>query len=166
MKDSILYALKSLVRSLLKIIERVKLFIFLFPFRKKGKNIKLFFPLKMEGKQFISIGNNTSIGSFCHMWGGGVIEIGNNVLIAAHCCITSVGHDPSCSDMIKNFVTKKVVIEDDVWLGYNVIVLPGVTIGKGSVVGAGSVVTTDIPPFSIAVGNPVKVIKERVIIGK
>jgi acetyltransferase-like isoleucine patch superfamily enzyme len=65
--------------------------------------------------------------------------------------------------MIENTISKEVVIEDDVWLGYNVIVLPGVTIGKGSVIGAGSVVSKDIPPYSIAIGNPARVIKKREI---
>lgn len=60
-------------------------------------------------------------------------------------------------------ISKSVSIEDDVWLGYNVTVLPGVTIGKGSVIGAGSVVCSDIPPYSIAVGNPAKVIKRRIM---
>ena len=52
-----------------------------------------------------------------------------------------------------------VVIEDDCWLGGGVIVLAGVTIGKGSVIGAGSIVTKDIPPYSVAVGNPCKVMR-------
>lgn len=54
-----------------------------------------------------------------------------------------------------------MIIEDDVWLGYGVIVLPGVRIGRGSVIGAGSVVAKDIPPYSIAVGNPIVIIKQR-----
>ncbi|WP_159931152.1 DapH/DapD/GlmU-related protein [Oceanicoccus sp. KOV_DT_Chl] len=59
------------------------------------------------------------------------------------------------------FSGDKVVIEDDVWLGYGVIVLTGVTIGKGSIIAAGSLVTKDIPPYSIAAGSPVRVIKKR-----
>ncbi|MBL4677498.1 MAG: hypothetical protein JKY70_15040 [Mucilaginibacter sp.] len=55
--------------------------------------------------------------------------------------------------------TKPVIIEDNVWIGETVSVLPGVTIGKGSIIGASAVVTKNIPPYSIAVGNPAKVIK-------
>ena len=55
--------------------------------------------------------------------------------------------------------SKPIVIEDDCWLGGGVIVLAGVTIGKGSVIGAGSIVTKDIPPYSVAVGNPCKVMR-------
>lgn len=53
------------------------------------------------------------------------------------------------------------VIEEDVWIGINVTVMPGVTIGRGSIIGAGSVVTRSIPPYSIAVGNPCRVIKKK-----
>ena len=56
---------------------------------------------------------------------------------------------------------KPVVIGDDVWLGRRAIILPGVCIGNGSIIGAGAVVTKDIPPFSVAVGVPAKVIKDR-----
>lgn len=59
------------------------------------------------------------------------------------------------------YAEEKVVIETDVWLGYGVIVLTGVTVGRGSVVAAGSVVTCDISPYSIAVGMPAKVIAQR-----
>ncbi|MDE6407021.1 MAG: hypothetical protein K2K48_06295 [Anaeroplasmataceae bacterium] len=55
---------------------------------------------------------------------------------------------------------KPVIIGDKTWLGANVTVLPGVTIGEGAVIGAGSVVTKDIPPYTVAVGNPCKVVKE------
>ena len=54
-----------------------------------------------------------------------------------------------------------VVIEDDVWVGARVIVLPGIRIGKGSVIGAGAIVTKDVPPFSICVGNPARIIRSR-----
>lgn len=56
---------------------------------------------------------------------------------------------------------KKVTIEDDVWIGTQISILPGVTIGRGSVIGAGAVVTKDTPPYSVAVGMPAKVIKDR-----
>lgn len=54
-----------------------------------------------------------------------------------------------------------VYIDDDVWIGARVIILPGITIGKGSILGAGSVVTKDVPPFSIVAGNPARIIRNR-----
>ena len=56
---------------------------------------------------------------------------------------------------------KKIIIEDDVWLGSRVIVLPGVTIGKGSIIGAGTVLTKSVPPYSIVAGNPGKIVRNR-----
>lgn len=56
---------------------------------------------------------------------------------------------------------KPVVIEDDVWIGSRVIILPGVTIGKGSVIGASAVVSKSVPPYSVVAGNPAKIVKTR-----
>ena len=63
--------------------------------------------------------------------------------------------------MFNTVVLGSVTVEDDVWIGSNCVILPGVTIGCGSVIGAGAVVTKDIPPYSIAVGVPAKVLKQR-----
>ena len=67
-----------------------------------------------------------------------------------------------CSDGVKRFVcyAKPVTIGNDCWFGANVVICPGVTIGEGAVVGANSTVTKDVPPYTIVVGNPAKVIKE------
>lgn len=112
----------------------------------------------------ISIGKNCSINSFCHISGKGDIEIGNNVLIATQCVIISSNHNFERTDIpIKQQgnTPEKIVIEDDVWLGAGVKILAGVRVGKGCVVGAGSVVTKDLPPFSVAVGVPARIIRER-----
>jgi acetyltransferase-like isoleucine patch superfamily enzyme len=120
-------------------------------------------PLVIKGKYNVSIGSHTAIGEYVHIWGNGGVNIGSDVLIAAQCCISSLGHDYTSSLINEKTIAKPVIIEDAVWMGYNVTVLPGVKIGKGSVIGAGSVVSKDIPPYSIAVGNPCKVIKKREI---
>jgi len=147
-----------------RILLKARINYFLRDLKSKGNNINIYFPIVIHGKEFITIGDNTSIGEYAHMWGNGGIFIGNNVLIAAHCCISTLNHNYSEAIInIGGVTAKPVAIEDDVWLGYNVIILPGVTIGQGSVIGAGSVVTKDIPPYSIAVGNPAIVIKKRVV---
>lgn len=145
-----------------KFIYRIKHFFFCINIKHIGKDSRFAFPLIIESKEHVSIGDNTGIGAYVHMWGSGGIYIGNNVLIAAHCCITSLNHNYN-NTLIRDgqIIKRKVIIEDDVWLGYNTIVLPGIKIGKGAVIGAGSVVTSDIPPYAIAVGNPAKVIKYR-----
>lgn len=101
------------------------------------------------------------IGSFSGMSGVTIgcfysVIIGNNVKIGANCLVTDGDwhHEDSRSSS-----PKEVIIEDNVWIGYNSIILKGVTIGANSLIGSGSVVTKDIPPNSIAVGNPCKVIK-------
>lgn len=149
-------------RLISKYLRRVRHFFFLKPIGNKGRDIRIYFPVKIHGKKNISIGSNVSIGEYSHFWAGEVgLDIGNNVMIAAHCCVTTLGHDVMAANMRANLVAAKIIIEDDVWLGYNVTILPGVKIGRGSVIGAGSVVTKNVPPLSIAVGNPAKCIKTR-----
>lgn len=92
------------------------------------------------------------------------VRIGKNVLIASNVLVTDSDHvvQPGGVPVTKNckFITKPVRIEDNCWIGQNVVVLKGVTIGHDSIVGANSVVTRDIPPYSIAAGNPARVIKK------
>jgi acetyltransferase-like isoleucine patch superfamily enzyme len=114
----------------------------------------------------IVIGNNTVINRGCKFFGSYfnksvTIEIGNNVAIAPFCCFYSAGHDYEYIYLPDTAAS--IIIKDNVWIGGKSIILPGVTIGEGSVIGAGSVVTKDILPWSIAVGNPAKVIKSRKI---
>lgn len=109
------------------------------------------------------IGNNVSINRNTVI--RGYFKIGNDVAIAPNCTIIGANHNFQRTDIVikQQGVSNRggIIIEDDVWIGANCVVLDGVTIGKGSVIGAGSIVTKSIPPFSIAVGNPCKVIKSR-----
>jgi acetyltransferase-like isoleucine patch superfamily enzyme len=112
----------------------------------------------------IEIGENSSINHFTILRGSGGITIGSCVRIAPHCTIIASSHifkdvgNPIC---LQGLEAKGITIKDDVWIGSNVSVLDGVTIGKGSIIGAGSVVTKSIPEYCIAVGVPAKVIKKR-----
>lgn len=89
-----------------------------------------------------------------------LVTIGDRVQIGTGVSIITAGHDTSVLSRRK-FVEfgHPIFIEDDCWIGSNVVILPGVTIGQGSTIGAGSVVTKDIPPFSVAVGTPCRVKK-------
>lgn len=112
----------------------------------------------------LSVGNNVYIGPYCVLFGAGGIKIGNNVLIAPSVVVTSHQHTfKSTGKLIREQPEDfdAVVIEDDVWIGSNAIILPGVTIGKGTVIGAGAVVTESVPPGIVAVGMPARVIRER-----
>ena len=88
------------------------------------------------------------------------VNFGNNVRIGPNCGIYTSGHPLDKEERRKVEFAKPIKIGNDVWIGGNVAVLPGVTIGDNVVIGAGSVVNKDIPSNSIAVGNPCKVIKE------
>lgn len=102
-----------------------------------------------------SIGERSGIGINCQIYGS--VEIGNNVMMGPECCIYTTGHEHSRTDipMIEQGSTpeKKVIIEDDVWIGRRVIIMPGVTIAKGCIIGAGAVVTKDTLPYGVYGGD-------------
>ncbi len=117
-----------------------------------------------KGEGRIIINERSRLGSHTFIYGDGGVEIGKDSLIANHVELISGNHkfrDASRLIRLQGGELKKISIGNDVWLGAYVIVLPGVTIGDGAVVGAGSVVTLDIPSYSIAVGVPAKVVGKR-----
>lgn len=112
----------------------------------------------------ISIGNATYIGPYTTMGGPGNITIGENCMIASHGAICANNHvfeDPYTPIEQQGVIRRGIVIENDCWLGAGVKVLDGVRIGKGSVVGAGAVVTKSLPAYSIAVGVPARCVRNR-----
>ena len=113
---------------------------------------------------WITMGSHCTVNSYAILYGQGGLRIGNDVRIAPQVMIMPTNHiyeDPDVPIRKQGLRAKGVKIEDDVWFGVGAIVLDGVTIGKGSVIGAGAVVTRDIPPYSVAVGVPAKVVKKR-----
>lgn len=107
----------------------------------------------------IELGEHTYINMNCSFIDDGKIIIGKAVMFGTNVVIATVGH-PINPDMRKYMYTDPVVIEDNCWIGANVTICPGVTIGKNTVIGAGSVVTRDIPANVVAVGNPCKPLRE------
>ncbi|MBR3019133.1 MAG: CatB-related O-acetyltransferase [Clostridia bacterium] len=111
----------------------------------------------------ISIGDLSGIGKYSVV--DGPITIGKYVNIGEQLRVVTQNHRTDRTDipMQQQGYTeeKEVVIGDDVWIGHRVILLPGVHIGKGSVIGAGAVVTRDIPEYSVAGGVPARIIKNR-----
>jgi acetyltransferase-like isoleucine patch superfamily enzyme len=131
-----------------------------------GKKTKISSFVKIKATNgFIRIGENCTINSFCFIDADkGGVEIGDNVLIGPHVGIHGSNYNyESRENLILNqgIISKGIRIEDDVWIGAHSTILDGVIIGKGAVIGAGAVVTKDIPPYSVAVGVPAKIIKER-----
>jgi acetyltransferase-like isoleucine patch superfamily enzyme len=115
-----------------------------------------------SGKDKVSIGSHTHINENVFIQSA---KIGNYVLIAPNVSLLSESHIHDNLDIpiVLQGVTpnRPVIIEDDVWIGRNVIVMPGCIIGSGSIIGAGAIVTKNIPPYSLAVGIPAKVIRKR-----
>ena len=109
----------------------------------------------------IIIGNRTRIGIGNTVIGP--VHIGNDVNFAQNVTITGLNHnfqDVTVAISDQGISTNPVTIADDVWIGANAVILPGVNIGKHSVVAAGSIVTRSVPSYSICAGNPAKVIKQ------
>lgn len=131
-----------------------------------GYHVNMFQGVKLIADRpgaIIKIGSETRVhGSCIHAYK--LVDIGCRCLIAANCQIIDCnGHELSMEAPENRIRTSStgipIIIEDDVWIGTGCIILPGVRIGKGSVVAAGSVVTKSMPPMSICAGNPAKVIK-------
>jgi lipopolysaccharide O-acetyltransferase len=127
------------------------------------------FPLMEISNKIIKFGNNVEINDYVHIAAREKVCIGNNVLIASKVYISDINHgnykdinqdSPLVKPNERKLSTSPVVISDNVWIGEGVCVMPGVTIGFGCVIGALSIVTKNIPDYSIAVGSPAVVIKK------
>lgn len=127
------------------------------------------FPNKVTSEKLLKFGKNVQINDYVHITAANSVEIGNNVLMASKIYISDCTHgsyigdandsDPMTVPVERAISVKSIKIDDNVWLGEFVSVLPGVTIGKGTIVGANSVVSKSLPPYVIAVGSPAKPIK-------
>jgi acetyltransferase-like isoleucine patch superfamily enzyme len=138
-----------------------------------GKNVYIGRFVYMWAKHLIIIGDNFYIGKFSQIECDAII--GNNVIIANHVGLIGrydhhyqqIGVPIRLASQIRNKdyqwkgLNEKIIIDDDVWIGFGAIILTGVKIGRGSVISAGSVVTSDVEPFSIYAGVPAKKIKNR-----
>ncbi|MCE7530637.1 DapH/DapD/GlmU-related protein [Polynucleobacter sp. IMCC 29146] len=134
--------------------------------KKLGKGCLIDYKTYFRFPELISIGNFVAVNRGCqfyasHLEGGGKINIGDHVVFSPNVKIYTAGQFYD-SLKLKNRVGS-IVINKYAWLGAGAIVLPGVSIGEGAVIGAGSVVTKDIPPYVVAVGNPARIIKKRII---
>lgn len=112
----------------------------------------------------IHIGNHCYIGYYFSILNASSVTLGDDVLIASHVLISSENHgvnpESEIPYMNQSLISKAVSIGDGCWIGENVCILPGVSIGKKCIIGAGSIVTKSIPDYCTAVGNPARVIKK------
>lgn len=135
-----------------------------------GKGVQILAVAKSSsGQTFtprIILGHNTSIGDYSHITCVNEIRFGNNILLGKSVTITDNSHGASLPELIDIPPIKRpldskgpVIIEDNVWIGEKATILPGVHIGYGAIIGAGSVVTKDVPPRAVIGGNPARIIK-------
>lgn len=125
-----------------------------------GKNCTVEQPLFCTYGYNVTVGDNFFLNVNGKLMDSGKITIGDNVFIAPNVCIITEEHAMDVEQRRAGLeYARPVTIGNDVWIATGVLVLPGVTIGDGCVIGAGSVVAKDIPPYSLAVGNPCRVIR-------
>lgn len=130
-----------------------------------GKNSRVTAQVIINNPSNVVIGNNTYInGGRLHVGLNSRIIIGNDCLISYNVHFRTVSHNYiNKNELIRKQgeFEKDIIIEDDCWIGYGVQIMPGVTIHRGAVVGAGAVVTKDVEEYSVVAGVPAKVIKRR-----
>lgn len=136
-----------------------------------GYNCRLeMFDISQDGTDKLIIGRNFKIGDYGHIAAGEEIKIGDNCLFASKVFISDISHgdysnklnpqNPNIPPDKRELTTKPITIGNNVWLGENVCILPGIKIGSGSIVGANAVVNIDIPENCIAVGVPARIVKK------
>ncbi|MFN3863725.1 MAG: acyltransferase [Erythrobacter sp.] len=118
----------------------------------------------------VYLGKRVRIGSRCHLWAGpanGCIRLGDEVLFGPDILVTAAAYRYQCGSPVTEqpVAEADVIIGNDVWLATRAVILPGTTIGDGSIVAAGSVVKGTFPPISIIAGSPAKVVSARVTAG-
>jgi len=133
----------------------------LFAYCGKGVNVEC--GAEFGSGKYITLGDRSGIGENAIL--AGEVRIGNDVMMGPRVACIARNHAFDRCDIPMNqqgySQMKPIVIEDDVWIGYGAIILSGVTIGRGTIVAAGAVVTKSVEPFSIVGGNPARVIKKR-----
>lgn len=116
-------------------------------------------PFYVDYGKPVTIGKGCFIQQGCTFFGRGGITIGDEVFIGPKVNLITINHDPNPDNRSATY-GRPIVIGDKVWIGINSTILPGVRIGYGAIVGAGSVVTKDVPPLTVVAGNPARIIKK------
>jgi acetyltransferase-like isoleucine patch superfamily enzyme len=133
-------------------------------FHKVGKDTVLQSGLRVTNPEKVSIGSHCNFAQGVFITGGGGVTVGDWVGFGPDVKVWSVTHRYEDADrpwLLQGWEKKAVVIEDDVWLGANAFVMPGVIIGKGAIISAGAVVNKSIPAYALVAGNPARVVGWR-----
>jgi acetyltransferase-like isoleucine patch superfamily enzyme len=132
-------------------------------FRGCGKGVFLHGPINISGASNISVGNNVHLGANAYIRGEGGLRLGSNIHVSRNLTVYTINHnyEGECLPYDHEMIAKPVVIEDNVWIGVDVVICPGVTVGEGAIIGMGCVVSSDVPPLSIVGGQKQRVLKYR-----
>lgn len=130
---------------------------------KIGRHVRIYGGSRIWEPHNLTLGENCWIDNQVQLYSVAPIQIGSDVVVSAGSFICTASHDVSSPTF--DLVTAPVVIGDCAWICARAIVLPGVSVGEGAVVGAGSVVTKDVQPWTVVAGNPAKVVGMRKIGG-
>lgn len=129
---------------------------------KCGKHVNIEHGAFFASGKDITIGNHSGLGIGCRV--AGPLEIGDDVMMAPGVTIVTQNHETSDLTRPMRLQTApkyKVTIGNDVWIGANVIILPGITVGNGAIIAGGAVVTKDVPDYAVVGGNPARILKNR-----
>lgn len=125
-----------------------------------GESVTILSPLYADYGTYVSIGDHTFINHNAYLMDGGGITIGAHCFIGPNCGMYTANHPLISAERNMGFEqAKPIVIEDNVWIGADVTITPGVTIGEGSVIGAKTLVNKDVPKNVVAIGNPVRILR-------
>lgn len=134
-------------------------------FDRVGRNVDIGDGVMFSGYKSINGGDNFGFGKGCRVYAAGGITIGSFVMIGPYVTLITSNHryrtQFSPTENYDEF--KPIIIHDDVWIGERAMILPGVTIGTGAIIGAGAIVTKDVPEYAVVGGNPAKVLKFRAV---
>ncbi len=142
----------------------LKAFFWSFFLKRIGKNVEIMERVMIMRPKNVEIGHDVFISKDVKIGGQNGVKIGNYVIIGFNVNLVTANYryqDPSFPIKKQGFYGGPIKIDSDVWIGANAVILPNVTIGRGSVIGSNSVVTKNVDPYTIVAGVPAKVIKHR-----
>ncbi len=121
-----------------------------------GRGLQIYGPISIRHPENVRMGTDCTLNHWAILNARAPLTIGNRVRLSAHCIVSTAGLETAKTPagQLHAHLAKPVTIGDDVWIGAGAIILPGVQIGARTVVGAGAVVTKDVPPDSVATGVP------------
>ena len=156
--------MKSIISFGIKIIRKCRQKYWEHRFKECGKDFLCRSGVTIHGAKQIIVGNDSCIGEKSYINARGGLKIGNNVKMGPQVFIWTSSHNyyaPTKLPFDGTEIIRPVTINDNVWVGAKVTIIPGVTIGEGAVIAMGAVVTKDVPPCAVVGGNPAKVLKYR-----